>query len=346
VKADTKIADRITSYPITYRVNAANEERLHATLSALLTTINTEWRNEAMSRDILDPESAEPATHKARTTVEPSFPSSLPNHEVLPEWYRDSRRETDRLRRIERRRKDRERDFERALERWEKREIPRFLQEMDDSVQRTKVDLETKRRLIDQDGVDGYKVRSDFNYSDRKRELDYDERDRSAEQKELEEKRIADEKRLNDLRERMKNLASCNLRLKTAVISNPSAIFIDDGALESAPLVFKSVIHKLPKTLPEIEVYKINWPTILKSGDVVRKLRKWLPNKLAQTCGIDATDSRTISDYIMKTIELEHPSVTELTFKVSSHLLVDIQGLEDVCLRAYQLLIFSQILQS
>lgn len=168
IKSDSKVANFQTT-------NLEGE----STVGALLTRINTDWRKEAMISDLaLEPtpmvdDDAKPF-HQA-VNVKRKWVNM--NEDCLPNWFKDSRKESDRLLRIGRKRNERKSEFERAVKYWEQKEMKKLLEN----------DIQNDISLKDQDGIDGYKVRSNFNVTDRRREIEFDEEDELKEKEELKE---------------------------------------------------------------------------------------------------------------------------------------------------------------
>ena len=100
----------------------------------------------------------------------------------LPRWWRDSRREVDRLRECDRRRRDRQDEFRRLLRDWESDERKwerRKVQDREDRVRRNS-------ELARQDGIDGFFVTSGFTTEEREEERRWDREDEEKEREEIE----------------------------------------------------------------------------------------------------------------------------------------------------------------
>ena len=326
VKVDPKVAEKLASLRISHRFNQQNEEMIRSTVHALLTTINQKWKEEAVARDtqqVIKPAVSHPVPTTART------------EDVLPHWYKDSRRETDRLRSIERRKRDRESEFRRALEDWEKGPERRFVEDMEAEAKSAKEALVKKQKLIEQDGVDGFKVRSNFTLADRKKEIEFDLRDKAAEEREIIEKEDRDREEIARLESEIHSIASM-----TGIV--PSRVVAPPPIPPHIPDSVRASIRRIPKNLAEIEIYRIDWDWIV-SNNVLDKLQQWLPNRFIRTCKFSPDLASLVSKYFIKTIEVvRQPLVSELVFKISSVLPNGADGVENVCVRAFQLLIFAQ----
>jgi len=333
VKVDSKIAEKLDLMRSSSRFIKQNEDMIRSTVNALITTINQKWREEALARDTLRVETPTPP--------QPVL-SATKTREVLPNWYKDSRRELDRLRAIERRKRDRESDFRRALEDWEKGPECRFIEEMENEGRQVQETLLKKQKLIEQDGIDGFKVRSNFTFADRKKEMEFDIKDKAAEEREIIEKQTRDKEEMLRLENDIKSV--CNQQS----VSREFRIVEPVPIPSNLPETVRSRVRRLPKNLPDIEIYRIDWDEILKNGDTMEKLHHWLPNRLMRTCKLSPELSSLVSSYFIKTIEVVHqPLVSEIVYKISSLLPPDsIDGIESVCARAFQLLIYSQSIQS
>ena len=198
VKADAKVQERVDDFTNSQRVSFENEQRLRSTLNALVTTINSKWREEAMAND---------AELQAVATSDIAAPiplmHSTKTENALPKWYRDSRREEERLRRIERRRRERQVDLEKAVKNWESYEEKKIAREFERDEDDADISVDRKMKLIAQDG-EGGKVTSDYTWVERKREIEADNRDRLNEEKEIAAKPERDIEELAELEARVR----------------------------------------------------------------------------------------------------------------------------------------------
>lgn len=327
VKVDYRMAEKIASLRSSHKVSQQNEDMIRSTVNALVTTINRKWRDEAVVRD------TQPVMKQPVPAQLPASP--IKAGDVLPRWYKDSRRESDRLRAIDRRKRDREYEFRRALEDWEKGPERRFIENMEKEEELVREALVKKQKLIDQDGVDGFKVRSNFTLTDRKKEMEFDIKDKAAEDREIMEKENRDREELARLESEIRLCANKPHVLSSWIVApTPLPAHIPDSV--------RVQVRRIPKTLAEVEIYRIDWEWVLKNN-VLGKLDQWLPNRLIRTCKMSAELASLVSKYLIKTIEVVgQPLMSELVFKISSVLPSGTDGVEDVCMRAFQLLIFSQ----
>ena len=329
VKADSKVQDRITEYPMTQRINAENEQRLRATLDALLTNINSNWREAALARDAEIQIAPSHETHRSQPLNE-----SQTEADYLPHWYRDSRRESERLRRIERRKRDRKSDFERAIKDWENQE-KRIQRDIGKDVEDSASIREWKQKLIKQDCGDE-RVVSGFSSSDRAREIEADERDRLNELKEIEQQRLKDEAELSDLLTRLRKLSevSHNSPLQRSIFPERVANVGDKSILET--------VRKIPMSLDGISKIELNWSRLITEATLM-KLRAWLRRKLKR-CGCSDEECQVLSSYIIKSIEVNKARdlhsiktcVKELD-RVSEELAIELSR------KCLQLLFFTQL---
>ena len=329
VKVDTKISDKIDALRTSFRLNQQTEDRIRSTVLALLTTINQKWREEAIMRD------TEPVVPERPLSIETTV---IPNTEndVLPASYRESRRERDRLRAIERRRQDRESDFRKALEEWERGPERRFMEEIEDESQIVKESLAKKLKLIDQDGVDGFKVRSNFTLADRKREIDFDLKDKIAEERELAEKRHRDLSQLEELKSQVSRIFA------SSYMDTNQRVVIPPALPSTISEKVRTRVRRLPKNMTDIEIFQINWNKIESENVLRKKLHPWLLGRLVRTCRVSIEAAEALTKYIVKTIEVKRePLLSEILFNLSSVIPNGLDGIDDVCVRAYQLLTFS-----
>lgn len=323
VKVDSKIADKIGEIRLSNRLNQQNEDKIRATINALITTINQSWKNDAVLRD------TQPLPKLVPKQVIP-----VPNEaNVLPDWYKDSRREVDRLRSIEKRKRDRASEFRRALEQWERGPERRFIEEIESELEFVKESLLKKQQLMAQDGVDGFKVRSNFTLNDREKEIDFDFKDEAAERREIAEKQDRDKAELERLESELKKVIAED-SLNTDTIRPVPICY-------SIPEAFRAQARKLPKEISGIEIFKVDWEWVYEKN-VLGSLQPWLSNRISRTCKLSSQVALILSKYIVKTIQaIGTPSLSEMIFKVSSVLPESTDGVESVCARLFQLIILA-----
>ena len=334
VKADAKVQERISEFGNSHRVIPQNEEKLRSTISAMLTTFNSKWREVAMATDA----ERQPEKPVVAKTYERPATLETVRDDALPRWYKDSRREMDRLSRINRRRKDRQADFERALYDWENHGLKRILRDIErEGEDEAKLD-DRKRRLIEEDGS-GHKVRSDFSHSDRRREIESDERDRAMEEKEIQQKRDRDEADLAELRLKVSAFPADQPDGFKGSSSTPGEEAVMPTSVDPKVTV---AVRRIPKTASDIGKIEIVWGRIL-TEQTVMKLRSWLKRKIRRTVPATDEEVHTFASCIVKFIELINPSLDQLVAEVSNFSRVSKQQAEEIGLKCFQLLIFTQI---
>ena len=331
VKADSKVQDRITDFPMSQRVNAENEQRTRATMDALLTNVNARWREAALARDAEIQEYASAEVPRSKPTIQEEKVE-----DPLPHWYRESRREQDRIRRIDRRKRNRLEDFDRAMRDWEYQEkrIHRdILKDMEDpeSVK------DMKRKLINQDCGDE-RVVCGFTSSDRAREVEADERDRQNEAKEIEQKRQKDESELNELSTRLSQMSQGELVRSLA--SSPSP---DDGEFPTLDPKIIQITRKIPTSLDSIRNIKLEWSSVLTEGTLL-KLRSWLRRKLRKL-GCSDDESQILSRYVTKSLEVNARSYEEIFKCVKKLERLSDDVANEISKKCMQLMFFTQLVQ-
>ena len=330
VKADAKIQERIDDFPNTQRISFETEQRVGSTVNALVTTINSKWREEAMANDA-ELQSVVP-TEPALPT--PPVPTAI-TEDVLPKWYKNSRREEDRLRRIERRKRERQTDFEKAVKNWETYEEKRIARELEKETEEADELIEKKTKIISQDGGGG-KVTSDFTWVERKREVEADNRDRLNEEKERAAKPERDLAELSELEARMKSFPFSEEPMSE--ICSSSEIELPQGI----PQQVKDAVRSLPKTKEGLEKSECDFENIL-TEQTVLKLRSWMRRKLLRL-GASEDESVLVSSFLMKSIEVNHKSLTyshvHESLKNFPRLIPD--QYEEIAKKCIQLLLFTK----
>lgn len=335
VKADAKIQERIAAFGVTHRLSRDGEERIRATVNAWLTTINSKWREVAMATDAqLQQEDLKPQTKQEV----PTFVSVAdnPNDFVFPDWYRPSRRETDRVSRIERRRRDRESDFKKALYDWEHHDEKRLLRDMERDAEDTERMHEKKRKLIEQDGGETV-VRSNFSRSDRRREIESDERDRVSEEKEIASRKERDAAELLDLETRLTEICTRSPLASVSVLIDD-----DDRPLDQFPSSYRALVKRLPKSTNELEKFSLNYEAMW-SESTVLKFRFWLKRKLRRLIALSEEETTVIANFIVKRIEMENPNfacMREILLKCTRF---NERHVDELSKKIFQLLAFSQL---
>jgi hypothetical protein len=334
VKADSKVKERIAEYPITQRVIPENESRIRATIEALVSRINSNWRDEAIARDAEIQDNDAPRQKPPVGAKALNVPAS--SEDALPHWYRDSRKEADRIRSIERRKRDRRAAFERALRKWEHEE-QRIFRDLQRENEDPEIVAERKKRLIERDRGDE-RVVSGFTPEERQREIEADERDRIAEEKEIEQKRQKNEEELADLSKRLDDFS------EGREISLPSDYsIVSEEGLGKVDSKLQTAVRKIPLTTDAVSRVQIDWSKVLTEG-IMLKLRFWLRNKLKRF-GCSEEESQTLSSFVVKSIETGAHSLGAV-----SDCLRRLKRLkEDVVVelgkKCFQLLFFSQLVQ-
>lgn len=330
VKVDSKISDKIEGIRLSNRLNQQNEEKVRGTINALITTINQAWRSDAVIRD---------TQSLPKLVTQPQLVPAPKEANVLPDWYKESRREMDRMRAIEKRKRDRAVEFRRALEQWERGPERRFLEEVENESELVKEFLVKKKQLIEQDGVDGFKVRSNFTLNDRKKEIDFDMKDEAAEEREIVEKQSRDKAHLERLESELKRALADNPHISGTIspVPIPSS---------SIPDSFRTKARELPKNVSDIEIFKLDWDWVYEKN-VLGSLQPWLVQRVSRTCKLSYPAAVVLSKYIVKTIQvIGKPWLSEIVFKVSSILPETTDGVEAVCARVFQLLILARLIDS
>lgn len=328
VKADAKIQERIAEFPLTHRFHPENEQRLRATVDAILTTINATWRESAIAKDA---ELTSTPQHKT-----PMHPAPLPStsSDTVPDWFRESRRGQDRLRRIDRCKRDRKSDLEKALRDWEYEEKKlhrEFYKEHCENI-----DEDERMRLIEQDCGD-QRVVSGFTPSERRREIEADERDRQNEEKEIQQKL---EKDIAELRE-------LELQISEFPQQPGSKLRLDRSlppkTIGDVPPRLRTTIKKIPLTVEAIRKTEIDWSVILRES-VLLKLRSWLKRKMIKI-GVSEYEASVMSRYVCKTLEVHRGGAIDTVQQcLSKHVnRLDEELISHISKKCMQLIIFSQL---
>lgn len=331
VKADAKVQERIKEFPMTQRINAENEQRVMSTVNALLTAINAKWRQVAMATDA---ERQDVTTEKSKRAE----PSIAVESDPLPRWYRESRVESERLRRIERRRRDRQQDFEKALRDWERHEVPKMLRELEKDAEDPNSVMQKKRKLIEQDGGTE-RVVSNFSLAERRKEAEADDRDRLQEQSEIAAKREKDESEYRDLAERMKALSSKLLGVEKL---HPARQIVSNH--ETVPEELQVQVKQIPTKAEELNKIALDWSRLLNEQTLL-KLRSWLRRKLARF-GATEDEAILLSGFVVKSIELERPGFDAIVAKLSMYPRLTAEISMEVASKCVQLLFFEQLVLS
>ena len=335
VKADAKIQERIAAFGVTHRMSRDGEERFRATVNALLTTINGKWREVAMATDAqLQQEDLKPQTKQEV----PTFVSLAddPTDFVFPDWYRPSSREVDRVARIERRRRDRESDFKKALHDWEHHDEKRLLRDLERDVEDTERLHERKRKLREQDGGETV-VRSNLSRSDRRREIESDERDRVSEEKEVESRKERDAAELVDLETRLTEICT-----RAPLASVSILVDDDDRPLDQVPSSYRALVKRLPKSTKDLEKFSLNYETMW-SESTVLKFRFWLKRKLRRLIALSDEETSVITSYIVKRIEMENPNFACMREILLKCIRFNERQVDELSQKIFQLLAFSQL---
>jgi len=327
VKADSKVQGRITEYPMTQRVSFEHEQRLRANIDALLTNINSNWREAAIARDA---ELQEPDSSRPRYT-EPV--NAVVESDALPHWYRDSRKEADRLRRIDRRKRDRQAAFERAMRDWEHDE-KRIMREFTEDRQSNDESIERKRALIEQDRGE-QRVVSGFTPAEREREIEADDRDRQQELKEIEQKRLKDEAELQQLSERLETLSSMSSAVIRSVQDQPKEIpKVDSKVLQ--------VIRKIPISPEAVSRASIDWNRVINEQTLL-KLRSWLRSKL-ERLGCSDDEAQVLSSFVVRSMDSGSHSLYAIAACMRRLKRLDEDTVSELSKKCVQLLLFSQFI--
>jgi hypothetical protein len=274
IKADAKIQDRIQNFEQYQRVNHSNEDRIRATIGAVCTTVNTQWREAAMLNDA--------EVHDISPPPEPSV--------VIPSA-----------------------DFLKAFAKFDAYFAREMSRDREDGERELAREIERKEKLIAQDGVDGFKVRSNFTASDRRREIEFDERDRLD----------------DDQGQGIATKTDVPVEFKITSSIPPSS---------SGDEIFLAAIRQLPVRISDIEKFHLSYPI----GDATQKrLMDWLPSKI-QRMRIRASfaEAAMLATQVLSWVVVERCTVTELVFRLSGNESL----MESFCVRVFQLIIFDQIL--
>lgn len=330
VKADAKIQERIAEFSLSHRFQFENEHRLRATVEAMLTTINAQWKEEAVARDSEIQQPLAPDRPRPEDVSEKQASA-----DIFPPWYRESRRESERLRRIERLRKDRMHDFERALRRWEHDE-KRLIAEYQRDIQDVQAIAEEKRKLIEQDCGDK-RVVSGFSSSERRREVEADQRDRENEEKELIQKRQKDEAELVDLQERLSFFSKATTQTLYPTRAR------DDRPVPDLPHRIRETVRKLPLATEDIKKVDLDWSNIL-SEQTLMKLRSWLKRKLTFV-GCSEDEAQALSRFVCKSLEVHKKGSFEFFIsKIAQCSRLHEDLVAQIAKKCMQMLIFTQII--
>lgn len=332
VKADAKVQERVDDFTNSQRVSFENEQRLRSTLNALVTTINSKWREEAMANDA----ELQPVTTSDIAAPLPLMLSTKAE-DALPKWYRDSRREEDRLRRIERRRRERQADFEKAVKNWESYEEKKIAREFERDEDDVDISVDRKMKLIAQDG-EGGKVTSDYTWVERKREIEADNRDRLNEEKEIAAKPERDIEELAELEKRLRCFPFSD------EVPNISADEVSQTDIipENIPQRVKNAIRSLPKTKESISKTQFDFHTTL-TEQTILKLRSWLKRKLRRL-GANEDESILVSALVIKCIEVKQRLLSFSTLRQSLELFPRLSSdqCDEIAKKCMQLLIFTE----
>ena len=273
VKGDSKIA--------------TGEFDVGSTIMALVTTVNSQWRKQAMESD------AQPAA------IVPTKTAPTKTHDVLnvargatfqfPKWFSTSRREKDRTYKIERKNRERKSEFDRLLRDWN-HESKRLIRQLTD-------DFEDERRYESTDG----KLRSNFSVSERKRECEWDEKDREIELAELAEDELKFKQKLPHIFAAM----------------NPNA---QVQTTETQPT--KITLPNIPMNVADLEKFDFDFKSIYSNKHAMNKLFDWILDKLKdrQVCewifGL-LKDSQSVNELIFKISQLhDSPNVEYISIRL------------------------------
>ena len=344
IRCDTKVQNQVDLFVYALRPEVSQNRMIQATVDALLTAANDQWRSMCLSTDALK----RPSPVSVESTAQP-----LKNQLYLSAKYKPSHKELARERRRREAREREEEEYSRLLEEWRDEEKYLKKKKSEDIIE-AREKAESKMRLIERDAESPLSRDVDLDEEFRK-----DEEDRETEKKEiieferirLQEEVIENEKR--DRKEKLKielatkkqdidktfkfSLNSLNSQSpQTGLIVPIEQTNVDAQRKIEFDFIYEIASNQVPFDKKEIYSFTLNWKVLNDAQSVNKRFASWIRLKVIDLLG---DENPSVVQLILS--QLHEGMQLDTLMKVLLPLF-DIDA-ESLAIKIHQLLIFESI---